>query len=154
MDIVALLHGKPVPGLACFTLSRVSVQARGSFPRRVAQVVRSAAEQAASQARAAAKQQTPSTATRRPGRPQGSKNTPKADATCPPEFCRITAMLDALRHLIAGLLPLTSLVLDGHFGHHNALHMAPQSHLHLIATLRDDTVQNRRCRCRDACPGP
>ena len=30
----ARLYGKPVPGWACFTLSRVSVQARRAFPRR------------------------------------------------------------------------------------------------------------------------
>jgi putative transposase len=34
------LHGKPVPGLAFFTLSLVSVQARRTFPLRVEQVVR------------------------------------------------------------------------------------------------------------------
>ena len=36
----ASLYGKPVPGLAFFTLSLVSVQARRSFPMRVEQVVR------------------------------------------------------------------------------------------------------------------
>ena len=136
----ASLYGKPVPGLAFFTLSLVSVHARRSFPRRVEQVVRSAAEKAASKARADAKKQKPSTATRRPGRPKGSKNTPQADSTRTPELCRITAMLDALLHLIAGLIPLTYLVLDGHFGNHHALHMAQQSHLHLISKLRYDAA--------------
>jgi putative transposase len=42
--------------------------------------------------------------------------------------------------LIAGLMPLTSVVLDGHFGNHNALQMARQSHLHLMATLRYDAA--------------
>ena len=51
----ASLYGKPVPGLAFFTLSLVSVQARRSFPMRVEQVVRSDAEKAASKAKAAAK---------------------------------------------------------------------------------------------------
>src|SRR6266851_1372561 len=106
------LYGKPVPGLAFFTLSLVSVQARRAFPIRVEQVVRSAAEKAASKARADAKKQTPATATRRPGRPKGSKNTPKADGTRPPELGRITAMLDALLHLIAGVVSLTYVVLD------------------------------------------
>src|SRR2546425_8545004 len=136
----ASLYGKPVPGLAFFTLSLVSVKPRRSFPMRVEQVVRSAAEKAASKARADAKKQKPSTAKRRPGRPKGSKNTPKADGTCTPELCRITAMLDALLHLVAGLIPLTYLVLDGHFGNHNALHMAQQSHLHLISKLRYDAA--------------
>ena len=49
-------------------------------------------------------------------------------------------MLDALRQLIAGVMPLPYLVLDGHFGTHNALHMARQSHLHLIAKLRYDAA--------------
>jgi putative transposase len=51
----ASLYGKPVPGLAFFTLSLVSVQARRSFPMRVEHVVRSEAEKAASKAKAAAK---------------------------------------------------------------------------------------------------
>jgi len=51
----ASLYGKPVPGLAFFALSLVSVQARRSFPLRVEQVVRSEAEKAASKAKAAAK---------------------------------------------------------------------------------------------------
>jgi putative transposase len=32
------------------------------------------------------------------------------------------------------------LVLDGHFGHHNALQMARQHHLHLISKLRCDAA--------------
>src|SRR4030095_9879024 len=51
----ASLYGKPVPGVAFFTLALVSVQARRSFPIRVEQVVRSDAEKAASKAKAAAK---------------------------------------------------------------------------------------------------
>src|SRR5919204_3236311 len=75
------LYGKPVPGLAFFTFSLVRVQARRSFPLRVEQVVRSDAEKAASKAKAAAKKPTAPGAQRRPGRPKGSKNTPKADGT-------------------------------------------------------------------------
>jgi hypothetical protein len=50
------LYGKPVPGVAFFPLSLVSVQERCSFPMRVEQVVRSDAEKAACKAKAAAKQ--------------------------------------------------------------------------------------------------
>jgi len=81
----ASLYGKPVPGLAFFMLSLVSTQQRRSFPIRVEQVVRSEAEKAASQAKADAKKQRPSTAKHRPGRPKGSKNTPTADVTLTPE---------------------------------------------------------------------
>jgi len=134
------LYGKPVPGLAFFTLSLVSVQARRSFPMRLEQVVRSDAEKAASKAKAEAKKQTSSTAKRRPGRPKGSKNTPKADVPLTPELGRITGMLGALLHLIAGVVSLTYVVLDGHFGNHNALQMARQSNLHLISKLRCDAA--------------
>src|SRR3989442_14160726 len=49
-------------------------------------------------------------------------------------------MLGALLKVIAGVVSLTYVVLDGHFGNHNALQMAPQSHLHLIAKLRCDAA--------------
>jgi putative transposase len=130
------LYGKPVPGLAFFTLSLVSVQARRSFPIRVEQVVRSDAEKAASKAKAAAKKPTAAAAKRRPGRPKGSKKTPKADVPLTPELGRIPGMLGALLHLIAGVVSLTYVVLDGHFGNHHALQMARQHNLHLIAKLR------------------
>ena len=136
----ASLYGRPVPGLAFFTLSLVSVQQRRSFPIRVEQVVRSDAEKAASKAKAARRKQTPSTAKRRPGRPKGSKNTPKAEVTLTPELSRIAGMLAALLHLVAGLIPLRYLVLDGHFGNHNALHMVRQCNLHLISKLRSDAA--------------
>src|SRR5436305_5080613 len=136
----ASLYGKPVPGLAFFTLSLVSVQARRSFPMRVEQVVRSDAEKAASKAKATAKKAKSPCAKRRPGRPKGSKNTPKADVTFTPELGRITGWLDALLHLIAGVVSLTYVVLDGHFGNHNALQMARQSNLHLISKLRCDAA--------------
>jgi hypothetical protein len=134
------LYGKPVPGLSFFTLSLVSTQERRSFPLRVQQSVRSEAEKVASKAKAKAKQQKPSTAKRRPGRPKGSQNKPKADVTLTPELGRIAGTLDALLTLVAGYIPLTYLVLDGHFGNHNALQMARQGNLHLISKLRCDAA--------------
>lgn len=136
----ASLYGKPVPGLAFFTLSWVSTQQRRSCPLRVEQVVRSDADKAASKAQADAKKQASSTAKRRPGRPKGSKNTPKADVTLTPEFVHLTGMLGALLQLIAGVVSLTYVVLDGHFGNHNALHMARQHNLPLLSKLRYDAA--------------
>ncbi len=136
----ASLYGKPVPGLAFFALSLVSTQQRRSFPIRVEQVVRSDAEKAASKAKADAKKQSSSPPKRRPGRPKGSKNTAKSAMTLTPELSRITGMLGALLHMIAGVVSLTYLVLDGHFGNHNALAMAQQNNLHLISKLRCDAA--------------
>jgi putative transposase len=136
----ASLYGKPVPGLAFFTLSLVSTQERRSFPVHVEQVVRSDAEKAASKAKAAAKKQKSSTDTRRRGRPKGSKNKNKAEVTLTPELGRITSMITALLQRIAAYISLTYLVLDGHFGNHNALHMARQCNMHLISKLRSDSA--------------
>src|SRR3989442_6690096 len=126
----ASLYGKPVPGLAFFTLSLVSTQARRAFPLRVEQVVRSDVEKAATKAKADAQKQKSSIARRCPGRPKESKNKNKGELTLTPELARIKSMIEALLHLIAACIPLTYLVLDGHFGNHNALHTARQCHLH------------------------
>src|SRR3954447_16722873 len=45
------LYGKPVPGLAFFALSLISIQQRRSFPIQIAQVVRTAEEKAAARAK-------------------------------------------------------------------------------------------------------
>ena len=143
--------GKPVPGLAFFTLSLVSIAQRHSFPIRVEQVVRSNAEKAASKAKAQAKQPLVPRPKRRPGRPPGRTNQTKTPVTLTPELVRIQAMIDALLRLIMPICPLTYLVLDGHFGHHNALHMARQCALHLISKLRCDAalyLPLRRSLCR------
>ena len=49
-------------------------------------------------------------------------------------------MLGALLHVIAGVISLPYVVLDGHFGNHNALQMARQHHLHLMSKLRYDAA--------------
>ena len=136
----ASLYGKPVPGLAFFTLSLVSIQKRRAFPMRVEQVVRSDAEKAASKVKAAAKKPKAPRTKRRLGRPKGSPNTHKALRTLPPELVRIKAMVEALLRLITTVLSVTYLVLDGHFGNHNALQMVRQCNLHLISKLRCDAA--------------
>jgi hypothetical protein len=134
------LYGKPVPGLAFFALSLVDVQERRAFPMRIEQVIRTEAEKAARKAQAEAKQRKPVTALRPRGRPQGSKNNNKAASELTPELLRIKGMVEALLQRLGGFLSLTYLVLDGHFGNSNALHMVRQCGLPLIAKLRCDSA--------------
>jgi transposase len=138
------LYGKPVLGFAFFTLSLISVQARRSFPIRVEQVVRSDAENAASKAKAAAKKRTASRVKRGPGHPKGSLHKPTAPVILTPELVRIKAMLDALLQLIARVCPLPYLVLDGHFGNHNALHLAQQANLEAIRKVWSALTSGRQ----------
>ena len=89
----ASLYGKPVPG-AFFTLALVSVQARRSFPCASSSRAQRRGE-SCQQGQAAAKKAKAPCTKRRPGRPKGSKNTPKANVPLTPELLRITGWLDA-----------------------------------------------------------
>lgn len=134
------IYQHPVPGLAFFSLALVSTTERRAFPIRLEQVVRTEAEKAASKAKAAAKQTKAAAAKHKPGRPKGSTNKPKTDVSLSPELQRIQTLVCDLLQLIAGWLPLSYLVLDGHFGNSAAFHMAQQCGLQLISKLRSDAA--------------
>jgi len=133
------LYGKSVPGLAFFTLSLLSTKQRRSFPLALEQVLRTPQEQAALRPKAA----TPAAervTKRKVGRPKGSSTKAKSSVELPPELTRIQTLLLALLARIGELIPLTYLVLDGHFGTTAALQMARQCNLHLISKLRCDSA--------------
>jgi len=132
--------GKPVPGLAFFTLSLISTRERHSFPLHVEQVVRSAAERAAAAERRRGQTATPPTTPRKRGRPPGSTNTDKTAVALTPELQRIKGMVQGLLQRIGDVVPLTYLVLDGHFGANTALQMVRHCDLHLISKLRADSA--------------
>lgn len=132
----ASLYSKCIPGLAFFTLSLISTKQRRSFPIAVEQVLRSAEDQAA-KTQATTKATKPSVK-RKVGRPKGSST--KASCELSPELTRIQTQIRALLERIGGLLPLTYLLLDGHFGTAAALHMARACKLHLISKLRSDSA--------------
>ena len=134
------VYGRVIPSLAFFSLALIDTAQRRSFPVRIEQVVRSEAEKAASQAKAAAKQAPKPAEPRKPGRPKGSKNKTAADLILSPELLRIQAMVQAQLKLMAGRIALTYLVLDGHFGNHPAWHMVRQCGLQLISKLRCDAA--------------
>lgn len=131
----ASVYGKCIPGLAFFTLSLISTTERRSFPISLEQVVRSAEEKASVHAKPAT---TP--AKRKVGRPKGSSSRAKASSELSPELTRIQRQIRALLERISGVLSLTYLVLDGHFGNAGALQMALACQLHLISKLRSDSA--------------
>lgn len=137
------LYGKPVPGLSFFTLSLISTQKRRSYPMRVEQMMRSEAEKTATKdkkaSHKAAKHRTkPQKA--KPGRPKGSKNRDKTIVVLSSELQRIQAMTLNLLKLIGTAVPLSHLVLDGHFGNNPALYMVSSCGLHLTSKLRQDAA--------------
>src|SRR5512135_2149110 len=136
----ASLLSRVVPGLAFFTLALISTKVRRSSPVYLQQVVRSEAEKAASRAKAAAKRAPQAPEPRKRGRPKGSKDKVTAEVVLSPELRRIQAMLEGQLKRMCGLICVTHLVLDGHFGNHPTLHMVRQCGLHLISKLRCDSA--------------
>ena len=134
------LYGKAIPGLSFFALSLVDTQAGQSYPLMVEQRVRSAAEKAASTAKSAQQKTKKKSPKRKVGRPKGSKNKAKKPIEWSAELVLMQAMIQQMLTLIKGVLPLNYLVLDGHFGHNNALQMTRQCGLHLISKLRHDAA--------------
>jgi len=128
---------KAVPGLSFFTLALISTQQRRSYPVCVEQMIRTTEEKSLSQAKKQAKKDGPK---RKPGRPKGSCNKNKAEVQLNPELLRIQKMLQSFLNTTQGMINLTYLVLDGHFGNHPALHMVRQCGLHLISKLRYDAA--------------
>jgi hypothetical protein len=133
------VYGKPVAGLAFFALSLVSVQERRSYPVLVEQRVRTEAEK--QEARSKRNQPKRSPGKKASGRPQGRQNKDKRQIAWTPELLLIQAMLHKLMGLLSNVCSVAYLVLDGHFGHNNALQMVRQSTaLHLISKLRQDAA--------------
>jgi len=125
------IFGKPVPGVSLFALALVSCTERHAFPVQIAQIIRTPAE---------APSPPVALAQRKPGRPKGSSTQAKATAPLNAEHTRISAMIHGLLTRIRPHLTLTYLVLDGHFGNHNAVLMARRLGLHLISKLRSDSA--------------
>uniref|UniRef100_UPI0018667EA9 transposase n=1 Tax=Nostoc sp. MG11 TaxID=2721166 RepID=UPI0018667EA9 len=77
----------------------------------------------------------------------------KTEVILTSELLRIKKMINELVKLVANFIPLTYLVLDGHFGNNNALQMVRQVNLHIISKLRCDSAlyipyQNPDPNCR------
>jgi putative transposase len=136
----ASLLSRVVPGLAFFTLALINTRARRSSPVCLEQVVRTEAEKAASRAKAAAKRTAKSAPPRPRGRPKGSKNKVAVEVVLSPELRRIQAMLEALLRRMGGLICVTYVVLDGHFGNYPTFYMVRQCGLQLISKLRCDAA--------------
>jgi hypothetical protein len=134
------LMQKAVPGLSFFTLALVSTKQRRSYPVQVEQMIRTAAEKAASQAKKQAKKVQKDAPKKKRGRPKGSRNQNKAVVALNPELQRIQKMLQSFLNNIQGTLHLTYLLLDGHFGNYPAFYMVRQCQLHLISKLRYDAA--------------
>jgi hypothetical protein len=134
------LYGKPIPGLAFFSVAVVNTRERRAYPLQVAQMQGSECGKRTAARPSAEKKKRKVTGKRAVGRPQGSKNKDKTPVTLTPELRLIKNMLLKQLLLCNGWLPVRHVVLDGHFGHNNALQMVRQCGLQLLSKLRCDAA--------------
>lgn len=132
------LQQQVIPSLAFFTFSLVNVQEAQSYPMQTTQMVKSAAEKAARQAKAHPVKTTAEK--KKPGRPKGSKNKAKQAVVLNPELVRIQKALHTLLQTVGTVLSLKYVALDGHFGNYPSAFMVRQANLHLISKLRSDAA--------------
>jgi putative transposase len=135
------IQQRVISGLAFFTFSLVDVEAEGSYPLQMTQVVRSTEEKAANKAgKEAKKAATQTSEKRKQGRPKGSKNKSKQEVVLNPELVRIQTALKSLLETIGGYLSLVYVVMDGHFGNYPSAYMVRETGLHLISKMRSDAA--------------
>ncbi len=136
----ASTYGKTIPGLAFFAVSLVSVNARRSYPMLTEQVVRDEVSSPPKKPDTPAVSATSDTTKGKPGRPKGSKNRNKTQVVLTDTLKQVQSMLKTVLATLNDFLPIQYFVLDGYFGHNNALQMTRQCGLHLISKLRKDAA--------------
>ena len=120
------IYQRVIPAISIFAFSLVHVKERQSYPVQVTQIVKP--EKPAEPKKPKEK--------RARGRPKGSKNKTSQGVVLNAELQRIQSMLQALLSLLAGILPIQYLLMDGHFGNFPSAWMTRQANLHLISKLR------------------
>ena len=135
------VSGKTIPSLGFLSLSLVSVKEQRSYPMLMEQIVRgdtcSPGPPETSHPRDTTQTPLPQ---RKRGRPKGSQNRNKTEVELSDTLKQIQTMLQGVLKRIDDLIPVRYLVLDGYFGHNNALQMTQQCGLELISKLRVNTA--------------
>jgi hypothetical protein len=129
------LQTRVIPGLSFFTFSVIDVNERQAYPIQVSQIVKPAGE------RIEKDRKKPGKNGKRPrGRPKGSKNKKDETPTLSAELLRIQPVLQAFLAMVRGVLSISYLVMDGHFGNYPSAWMVVDSGLHFISKLRWDAA--------------
>jgi hypothetical protein len=128
------LQQRVIPGLSFFVFSLIDVQERHSYPIQVVQMVKQEGEKTKKD------KAKPAQGKRPVGRPKGSKNKKDEKPVLSPELLRIQPVLQAFLVVLKGMLSISYLVLDGHFGNYPSAWMVRQSGLQFVSKLRWDAA--------------
>ena len=143
------LQQRVIPGLSFFVFSVIDVQERQSYPIQVAQMVKTEGEKAQKEKKKPAKGK------KRPvGRPKGSKNKKDEKPALSAELLRIQPVLQAFLVVLKGVLSISYLVMDGHFGNYPSAWMVRQTGLQFVSKLRYDAALYEPFRGRYRGRGP
>jgi putative transposase len=129
------LQQRVMPGLSFFVFSVIDVSERQSYPIQVVQMVKPKGEK-----KPTGKEKPAKAGKRSRGRPKGSKNKKDEKPNLSPELLRIQPVLQAFLVVLAGVLSIHYLVLDGHFGNYPSAWMVLQAGLHFVSKLRCDAA--------------
>jgi len=129
------LQQRVIPGLSFFAFSVIDVSERQSYPIQVVQMVKPEGEK-----KPTGKEKPVKTGKRSRGRPKGSKNKKDEKPSLSPELLRIQPVLQAFLAVLAGVLSIPYLVMDGHFGNYPSAWMVLQAGLHFVSKLRCDAA--------------
>ena len=129
------LQQRVIPGLSFFAFSVIEVNERQSYPIQVSQIVKPAGEKTKKDNKKPVK-----TAKRSRGRPKGSRNKKDEKPNLSPELLRIQSILQAFLAVLKGVLSISYLVMDDHFGNYPSAWMVRQTDLHLVSKLRWDAA--------------
>lgn len=143
------LQQRVIPGLSFFVFSVIDVQERQSYPIQVVQMVKPEGEKAKKE-----KKQPAKTKNRSVGRPKGSKNKKDEKPTLSAELLRIQLILQAFLVILKGVLSVSYLVMDGHFGNYPSAWMVVQTGLHFVSKLRWDAALQETFRGKYRGRGP
>ena len=118
----------------------MSVKERRSYPLVMEQIVRGDTRRRSLPASEPPEETQQPVPRRNRGRPKGSRNRNKTQVRLSDTLKHLQTLIKALLRRIDDLIPVRYLVLDGYFGHNNALQMTKACGLHLISKLRVNTV--------------
>ena len=129
------LQQRVIPGLSFFVFSVIDVNERQSYPIQVSQIVKPAGEKTKPDKKKPVKRG------KRPrGRPKGSRNKKDEKPPLSPELLRIQPILQAFLAVLKGVLSISYLVMDGHFGNYPSAWLVRQTGLHFVSKLRHDAA--------------
>lgn len=130
------IYQKSVPGLAFFGVSLVSVEEKQSTMLLFEQLAKAdSTTKPTPKPKKQRKAPAPKPPKAKGGRPKGSKNRNRRTLELPAYLQTLQAHFQQVLALVGDKLAIPFCVLDGAFGHNNALQMVRQLGLHLISKL-------------------